>query len=147
MSRIYLKSLSFFALFFMVVLVWAACKKKDTVIPDQVTLEQYLNSVGHNITITTYFGGKAIKDFTIRKDEVLNIQVPIDPGADSVQTIFYADSAKLVFDDEKKYTLIDTASGKTNFLNKANFTTAVSATGQIHYYRYVISAEHYKLAK
>lgn len=146
MSRTYLKSLSLFALFSMIVLVWTACEKKDEVIPNQVTLEQYLNATGHDLTITTYVGGKAIKDFAIKKEEVLNIEAPIDPGADSIQTIFYADSAKLVFDDAKKYTLIDTVSGKMNFLNKESFTTAVSATGQIHYYRYVISAEHYKLA-
>lgn len=147
MKRKYFSTLFPFIIVFLSAIIVMACKKDKEIITDLVSLEEYSNKTGHNLEITTYFSGIQQKKFSIQKDSLLSILNPMDPGTDSTGTIFKADSAKLVFDDKKSYMMIDTAKGTTNFLNQANFTTAIAPDGQKHYFRYSFTAAHYALAK
>lgn len=134
------------AFVFGLAIVLFSCEK-DPVITDKVAWETYINNTGQGMRITRYMKGTTEKSFSIKNKDTLLITSSLEKGADTTGTIFYADSAKVVFEDGKTYTMADTSGAKTNFLNKTNFLTAISPSGKIHYFRYTFNDNDYAQAK
>ncbi|MFV0604402.1 MAG: hypothetical protein ACK5NK_01050 [Niabella sp.] len=120
-----------------------ACNKDET-ITGIIAQERYINNTGHDMTITRYMTGTGEKSFAIANDDTLYIESSLDAGADSTGSIFRADSAKVIFDDAKTYSMKDTTNSGLNFL-KAKRT--ISPSGKTHYYRYTFAASDYTLAE
>lgn len=122
-----------------------SCKKND-VITGKTAWDTYINKTGHNMTIVKYKNA-SVKNYAINDGDTLFILTPWDTGADTTNSMFYADSAKVTFNDGKTYLVKDTSKLKTNFLKRANFEQAISPTGQVYYFRYTFNDTDYKLAK
>ena len=121
--------------------------EKDPVITDKVAWETYINNTGKDMQIVRYMKGTSEKGFSIKNNDTLLLVSSLEKGADTTGTIFYADSANVLFPDGKTYMVVDTSKLTTNFLNQNNFVTGVSPSGKIHYFKYIFTEEDYSQAK
>lgn len=142
----YKKILLVFMIIFSVILLIASCKKEQEV-TGVTALEIYKNSSGYGLAIIRYMKNAPEKKFFILKDSTLIIESSMGAGADTTATIFYADSAKVIFDDAKSYMIKDTSSLKINFLDRENFIPATSPSGKTRYFRYTFTSTDYNQAK
>lgn len=142
MNKIWQYSIAIAVLIITITLIYSC--KKDEVITGIVARESYINNTGHNLQIKRYMRNIADKSFDLAKDDTLIIETSLDAGADSTGSIFRSDSALVIFDDTKSYTVDDTTSIKPNFLKSRR---TISPSGKIHYYRYTFTESDYQQAQ
>lgn len=127
-----------FTIFFL------SCKKDET-ITETTEKWDYINKSGHVMTIEQYFKGIKLTH-ALNDNDTLN-QVYDKSTSDTTTLILYADSVKLVFDSAKLLVIRKTSTDQTNLMDRKNYVSFISASGQIHYYRYTFSSKEYDLAK
>jgi len=132
----------FSSLVIVTVLIYS-CKKEDA-ITDITARETYVNLTGYDMKITRYMQNQPAKVFDIQNEDTLWLETSKDVGADSTESLFRADSAVVLFADNKTYYMTDTTTSTRNFL-KVRHT--ISPNGKIHYYRYTFTADDYDLAQ
>lgn len=132
-----------FSILLSVITLIIACNKDEDV-TGITAQERYINTSGQGITITRYITGADAKSFTIANEDTLYIESSLDGGADSTGTIFRADSARVVFEDGKSYSMKDTTSSSLNFLKP---TKTISPSGKTHYFRYHFTESDYALGE
>jgi hypothetical protein len=145
MKTSYAKLFPFFFMAAIAILLSYSCSKNSG-ISGKIAMDTYINNTGKDMTIKKYKAGKDTS-YIIATSDTLIIHTPWDTGADTTGSMFYADSARVIFSDAKTYVIVSDTTLKTNFLQRKNFVQSISPGGQTYYFRYTFSSADYALAK